>query len=399
MRVSTSQFLRQAVGAMQDNQARLARTELQVATGRAILTPSDDPAGAKRILDLKQVIEVQRQYQRNADSATSRLSLEESTLAGVSEGLIRVRELAIQAANSTLSPSDRRAIAAEVEVRLDELIGFANTRDAQGEYLFAGSRTDTLPFGRRFDHTVVYAGDQEVRRTQVGATSQVASGDSGYEVFQAIRNGNGTFVTGAGAGNGGSGVIDAGSVTDPSAYTGETYTITFSSPTTYDVTGSVSGPVVHGAAYTDGATLPLPGLQVGIRGTPSAGDTFTVAPSTHQDLFATVQGFLDALRADDGTAAGETRFQNALGRALTDLDQGLENIGRVRATIGARLNRVEAEKNIAADFELFAREDLSKVEDLDYAEAAGRLQLQLTVLQASQQAFVRVQGLSLFNFL
>jgi flagellar hook-associated protein 3 FlgL len=67
--------------------------------------------------------------------------------------------------------------------------------------------------------------------------------------------------------------------------------------------------------------------------------------------------------------------------------------------VGARLNEVEAQRDIAADFELYSTESLSAVEDLDYAEATGRLQLQLTVLQASQQAFVRVQGLSLFNYL
>ena len=62
-------------------------------------------------------------------------------------------------------------------------------------------------------------------------------------------------------------------------------------------------------------------------------------------------------------------------------------------------HQVEAEQATAAEFELYAKESLSALEDLDYAEATGRLQLQLTILQASQQAFASVQGLSLFHYL
>ncbi|MCU0937396.1 MAG: flagellar hook-associated protein FlgL [Gammaproteobacteria bacterium] len=402
---------------MQDNQARLAKTQLQVATGRRILTPSDDPSGAKRILDLKQSIEVQKQYQRNADSAINRLSLEEATLANVTDTLHRVRELAVQAGNSTLAPQDRRAIAAEVEARLDEMLALANTRDAQGEYLFAGYRVDQIPFSRQTtvaggvtQTSYAWNGDANERRLQVGASLRVSSADSGQEVFRAIATGNGTFaaaqavdgVTGRPT-NQGTGVIDGGTVLDPAVTPNGPYTLTFTSPTAYQVTDGLGNTVA--GTYTPGAAIDLPGQggtpvwRVTVKGSPAAGDSFTVAASADQDLFQTVQNFVDALNlaATGGTA--EARFQNALGRTLTDLDRALDHLTQVRAGVGARLNEVEAQRDIAGDFELYSTESLSTVEDLDYAEATGRLQLQLTVLQASQQAFVRVQGLSLFNYL
>jgi flagellar hook-associated protein 3 FlgL len=416
MRVSTYDFQRQAVQAMQDNQARLGRTELQIATGRAILTPSDDPSGAKRILDLRQAIDTHRQYQRNADAAYGRLSLEEATLAGVTDVLQRVRELALQGANSTLSRQDRIAVAAEVRERLDELLALANTRDAQGEYLFAGSRSTTLPFERSAAGGFVYYGDDLPRRLQLGASLQLSSGDSGQEVFVAIPNGNGTFSTRDAAGNTGSGVIDAGSVVDPGLLTGHEYSVAFVTNAdgrrAYTVRDETAGawvvpsgvaaagdPAPTAPAYIQGAGVAFDGLQVGVRGAPAVGDAFRVSPSAEQDLLTTVQSVVEALERDATGSAGQAQFQNALGRALTDLDRGLDNVLRVRATVGARLNEVESQKAIQADFELFARESLSKVEDLDYAEASARLQLQLTVLQASQQAFVKVQGLSLFNYL
>lgn len=314
MRISTYDFQRQAVQAMQDNQSRLAKTQLQVATGRRILTPSDDPAGAKRILDLKQSIEVQKQYQRNAESAINRLSLEESTLEGVTAALQRVKELAVQAGGGVLSATDRKAIAAEISTRLDETLGLANTRDAAGDYIFAGYRVDTEPFTRTVAGGTVsfaYQGDASARRIQVGPSLQVPSADSGQSVFVEV----------------------------PTAAGGE------------------------------------------------------------RDLLSTLQSLVDTL---EGAAAGtidEATYRSQLASTQDDLGLALEHILTVRARVGARLNEVEAQRDIAAAFELYSTESLSTVEDLDYAEASGRLQLQLTVLQASQQAFVRVQGLSLFNYL
>lgn len=71
----------------------------------------------------------------------------------------------------------------------------------------------------------------------------------------------------------------------------------------------------------------------------------------------------------------------------------------MRATVGARLNAVDAQKDVNDGFKLQVQETLSKLQDLDYAEAVSRLNLQLTGLQAAQQSFLKIQGLSLFNFL
>jgi flagellar hook-associated protein 3 FlgL len=396
MRISTLEFHRQAVRAMQDSESRLSRTELQLATGRAILQPSDDPAGTKRILDLDQVVASQAQFQRNAAVALSRLSLEESTLGSVGDALVRARELALQGANATLGAGDRKALAVEVRARLEDVLALANVQDGEGDYLFAGYQAQTRPFERDAGGAYVYAGDTHERRVQVGSGQLLVTADSGHEVFVAIASGNGTFATREAPGNQGTGVIEAGSVTGPVAYTGETYTVTFTSPSTYDVVGSDSGTVVTGAAFEPGAAVTLPGLRVAIQGAPAAGDSFTVEPSREQDLFTTLEGLAEAL---EGAATAGTGFQNAIGRALTDLDRGLDRILQVRAGVGARLNVAETQQALAEDFELHARESLSDIEDLDYAEASGRLQLQLLALQASQQAFVKIRGLSLFNYL
>ena len=402
MRISTNQIFNQSLNAMLDQQAGLNRTQLQVSTGRRVLTPSDDPIQAARMLDLKQAIDTNKQFQVNASTVRERSSLEDSVLAGVTDILQRVRELTVQGANDTQSNETRRYIAAEVRERLNQLLAQANTRDANGEYLFSGFNGQTPPFARSAAG-FTYSGDQNRRYLEVGPGIQVADRDPGSEVFQKARNGNGVFTTQDNPANTGSGVIVPGG---PSAtFVQDTYTIAFTQalptdPITYSVTGAVSGVVVAaGTPYTNGGDITFNGATVSITGTPANGDSFSVSPSINQDVFTTLQNLVTTLETGTGGTASQARFHNAINRALVDMDQSMGRISEVRSLVGARLNTVEGQMNANDAFSLQLEQSLSEVQDLDYAEAVSRLNQQLLSLQAAQQAFVKVQGLSLFNYL
>lgn len=403
MRISTNQINDQAVGAMLDTQTKAARTQLQLATGRKILTPADDPAAGASILGLKQAIAVNEQYQKNADTARARLHREESALTGVENLLQRVRELAIQGNNDSQNSQTRRAIASEVRERLSELLATANTMDANGEYLFAGYQRHTQPFAANPAGGYSYFGDQGQRFLEIGPDRQMADGDPGADVFQLIGNGNGTFTTLDNPANTGNGVIDPGTV--GGTFVPDTYTITFTQalptdPITYAVTGAVSGVVVAaGTPYSSGAQINFNGVSLNVTGAPANADSFTVTSSTNQDLFTTVENLATALETGASGTAGHAQFHNAINRFLVDLDQAQTNIEDVRARIGGRLNAIDSQVDGNDLATLQLRETLSTVEDLDYAEAISRLNLQLLALQAAQQSFVRIQGLSLFNFL
>src|SRR5690606_37354095 len=98
------------------------------------------------------------------------------------------------------------------------------------------------------------------------------------DVFMNIRAGNGVFQVTPG-GNSGAGIVGASSVTDPTLYDGDTYTVTFTSPTTYDVTDGGGNPVVTGATFAPGQTIAFAGIEFALEGSPEAADTFVVAPS------------------------------------------------------------------------------------------------------------------------
>jgi flagellar hook-associated protein 3 FlgL len=403
MRVSTSQIYQQGVGAILDNQSTLAKTQLQLATGRRILVPSDDPVASAEAVGLDRLHAATAQYQRNAGEARDRLAREESGLTSVTDLLQRVRELAVQANNDSQTGETRRYIAIEIRERLGELLGLANTRDANNEYLFAGYRGSVQPFSSTASGAYAYSGDPGARFVQIGPNQQVAAGDPGSDVFMAIHNGNGTFATLDNPANSGTGVIDPGTVSG--AFVRDTYTISFSQPVpggpiTYGVTGVTSGVVVAaGTPYVEGAEIVFNGVKTNITGTPANLDSFTVSPSVNQDLFSTVQNLALALETPGTAGANNTGLHNAVNRFLTDVDQGMENIHGVRARIGARVNTIDSQTGTNDDFALQLEQSLSELRDLDYAEAASRLQRHLLALEASQQTYVKVQGLSLFNFL
>lgn len=300
MRISTSQFYRQGVEVILDQQTQLNKTEVELATGKKVNTPSDDPSAAVSIMTLEESSSRLAQYQRNASQAQGRLEQEEVALEGMNNLLQRVRELVVQGNNASMDLENRQAIAHEVGRHLETYVQLANSRDANGEYIFAGYRTDSQPLTTDGLGNFTYNGDDGQRSLQIGDSREVVIGDPGSQIFENIP---------ANAG----GTTDIGSIL-------------------YDVVAN---------------------YQVG--------------------------------NPDDN--------------ALADLDEAIGNILDTRARVGARVKAIEDQVASNESLELSVAQVKSSLEDLDYAETISKFNQQLLSLQASQQSFLRIQGLSLFNFL
>ncbi len=199
MRISTTQMQDRAVTAMLERQIELSRTQQQLASGKRILSPSDDVLGSTQILALDKVIETHRQYQENSDVADGRIRQEEISLTQGINVLQRVRELAIQANNATMGASNRASIAVEVRELLNEVVAAASAVDANGEYIFSGFNVDTapiditeIPAGSGL-FTYTYTGDLGQRTVQIGETRFIPVGDPGQSVFIDVpESGGGT---------------------------------------------------------------------------------------------------------------------------------------------------------------------------------------------------------------
>ncbi len=405
-RISTAMMSQRALTSMLNQQSKISDTQNQIATGRRVMTPADDPASAARVLDLNNALETVQQYQSNADRLRGRLETEEGALVGIGNLLQRANELAIQGNNDTLTQADTQIIATEIRQLLNNLLALGNTRDGNGEYIFAGYQTDTQPFPPAANGVYNYAGDMGPRMLQISPDRQVSDGDNGFEVFMDVRTSRVATVTTGAAGaftaiNAGDITVDGGNGNGPVALEAippaanaaeRAAQLSDAINRVADRTG------VRAVVNPPGDTLTLTGvggsgITVGLAGTANVANTglnpvFTPSAPDKRSIFQTLDLLAQAL---DGN--------QPLDRYIGDVQLALENVVEVRTTVGARLNAVDEQVEVNATFELSMQSHRSAERDLDYTEAIARFERQMVSLQAAQQAYLKIHNLSLFNFM
>lgn len=299
MRISSSTLYDRGVASMQQSTFDLVKSQLQIAAGRRILSPADDPVGSARVLEMTQSQTLNLQYDVNINSAASSLGMEDSILGSVAELLVTVRTEAILAEDSSLSTQARTNIATGLSGRFQELMGLANSTDGNGQYLFSGYKNVT-PFTGSSPGPVTYNGDQGQRLVQVSPSRQMAVSDSGADVFRPLS-----------------------------------------------------------------------------------------IKATSPDIFKTLGDLIIKLSA--GTATDVTDIQK--------LDQALQNVLTVRTSVGTRMQELDSLKVTGTDLQLQYTQTISNLQDLDYTKAATDLARQKAALEAAQLSFMKIQNLSLFNYI
>ena len=188
-RMSSDQIHQSSLDVILDAQARLQRTQEELASGKRIQTPADDPVASAQILKSRSELARIESYQRNTDYALNEISLAESTVGSAEDAIIRIKNLTLQAANATYSDSDRQAMASEISGLKDHLLALANTKSASGEYIFAGANVSSAPY------TVIngvssFTGDTNIRTVNLSSSVTITTRLSGQEVFGDATAGN-----------------------------------------------------------------------------------------------------------------------------------------------------------------------------------------------------------------
>jgi len=206
---------------MADVNQAVVKTQEQMSTGKRVLSPSDDPVAATKILALSDELAAVEQYRKNIDIAQNNLALEESVLGGVTNVVQRMQELAIAAGNTaSLTQSEYKAMASEVGERLDELVNLLNTRSPGGDYIFGGYKSRQPPFEGNATNGFRYIGDDGQQRIRVSNNTTVAATDSGKELFLDIDSSNKTIQPYSSPGNQSNppAAMNIGEVIDQQAY-------------------------------------------------------------------------------------------------------------------------------------------------------------------------------------
>ena len=426
MKVSTKLFNEQQVRQFSSLNEDIQKLQDRISSGKNIIVASDDPIGSVNLSGYKTVKQQIDQYLKNVNSAQTRLSLVDTNLQNLSTIMIRANELLIQASSDVLGSSDREAIALEIDEMKEELLSLANQQDANGSFIFGGFKTKTQPFQKNINGIIEYKGDAGTTSLSISETMVVETSVDGESLFQNIKGTSGVTVSMFTMLENISHSIRTATsaVHATKADTHAEFEITNRDYGTwsFDITG-------HGGTANISVELTGDDPADIIKAINNANIGITASQSSTNPkkikLDSTQQGIIEIKNLEipnintaqkvptsfitfdpldaSGNKVGhyQTLYDNnqLTSSQLNNIADTQVHIANFRGEVGSKLNLLERQNTNLSERDLAIKKDLSDLEDADLAALVTDLKAQLTGLQASQQAFVKISDLNLFNYL
>jgi flagellar hook-associated protein 3 FlgL len=406
MRVSTAQFYLQSSLQMSQKSSEVNEQMAYLSSGKRVLTAKDDAVSFGTLAGYKNDLANIEKYKRNIDRAESDNNVQEVVFAEAELILSNVKEAMLQANNGAMSTEDLKALAEQVRNSFDQLLDAANTQNENGDYIFAGYQTDIQPFSQQADASVIYSGDTGVNELQIAKNIKIATNQTGDAAFLTVENAIGDFTANyPTAPVNTSGVaLDSANVTDRNTFNGiaipHNYTFNFGpGATELDVLNDSGVSIYNTTTYAAGQNIPLPtGIDVTLSGNPLPGESLTMGEQENVSIFETIN---DAIAWMEQGSTSENLEQNQVdyNTILDQLNSSMSHITSRRVDSGIRLQVLESQESRHLDTELSLATGQANIEDLDFAKAISEFEQSKIALQASQQAFSKVQGLNLFNYI
>lgn len=406
MRVSTAQFYYQNSLNMSTKSSELNEQTPYLSSGKRVLTAKDDAVAFSSLSGYKDGISRIEQYNRNITLSKSQNTLTETSFSLTQETLMQVKQRFIQANNGSLSDDDRGSLADQMSQYLDQVLDIANAKDESGNFIFAGHKVNTQPFAKQADGSVIYQGDTGVDQLAISNNVFVDINQTGKSAFEDIANNTGDFTPTYTTNVGGATVVNT-AVANRGAYD----TVAFPPGYTLDftdadnngslevvVTDSTASPITTIDPFVPGQPFSFNGVEVTIDGTPEVGDQFTLNEDETVSIFETLKAAIEWLNVD-GTAANSSQHQIDYGHILSQINSAANHISSQQGLAGINLQLIDSQESRHLDSNLSLEQGRSHIEDLDFAQAVSKFEQSQVALQAAQQTFSRMQGLSLFNYL
>lgn len=370
----------------------------QANSGQKIQVSSEDPILASQIKSTQRMIENLDSYTNNEILAKHRSELFADTIKDSADKVAQIKTLILKAQDGTLSDKDRMSIAEQLKGSLTSLVAQANTHDADGNYIFSGFNSNTMPF-ELVNGSYVYQGGLSQSFIDIGPNVSTLFYESGYSVFGNIYDGNGTYTINANSSNTGSMVTTPGSVNP--GYVADTYTMTFvtnsSGQLAYQIVGANSGQVIppspgtlpdDAPAYLNDSSITFNGINFHTSGSPAVGDSLTIQPSTAQNVFNATQNLIDALESPVTNRAQFTQTLSQLSATFNGIaDHFSSNLTR----FGTQAAAVSTQIKNNADTSVRHLKTLQGLSEVNPEEVYSAIASKSIALQASQAGYMKLQ--------
>lgn len=408
MRVPTAGTFQQQENLISDQYDKLNRLYIQQTTGKKLISPSDDPVLASRIQLTTNYLSNINTYGQNEIIASNRMQLYSSSVSDAVSILGDVKTIIQNAGNDTLSDSNRSVLAEQLKGDLNRLLSVANTQDGNGDFIYSGYNTSMQPYVKN-GANYSYQGGYSSTSINIGQNVNTLYGESGYDVFGNIPNGNGTFTVTMPTPNLGTVSTTAGNISNTSSYVEDTYTLTFVTNSAgnmaYQVVGASSGQVVPAPPltipndapdYKSGLDINFNGISMNLSGDPVVGDSFEIAPSKKQNVFDTINDLINLLQTPiDNDPVKRASFHQSLSQSRASIDQAFAHMIDYQSEVGTRMSVVNDQTKLNKSIALEQETILSQLSEVDPVKVISSIQQQLIILQATQSTYVQIQNMIL----
>lgn len=407
MRVTTNLIFDKNYRAINNSQGQLSDIQTQLASGKKLLRPSDDPVGATQVIRLTEEIDKINQYKRNNDLVTNALEIQETSLRSINDVVNRARVLTVQSGNGILSSADKQALGAEIEQLRNQVIDLMNTQNASGEYIFSGYQSASQAFEfnpTATDNHIQFVGDNGTNITQLSDSVTIQSTTSGKTLFEDVRarlnfsfsNVSGVTFDDYRIKNQGSFDQFHNSNFDPEFPENNEYRFDITASNQLQVTNIGTGALVDTLPFESGELITFQGVELTMQANP--GDSFQLDLNRPEktNLAETLHNLFLGLNDPNLDAQ---QFSSIVDDTLVGIDNGLNKMARENSSVGARLNVAQSVEDTQLDAEIANQRALSSIEDVDYAFASAEFSKQETALEAAFASFPRIANLSLFNYI
>ena len=425
MQISSKLFNQQQVNQFSDINSELQSLQGKISSGKNILVASDDPVRSVELSGMKVVKEQIDQYIKNVDTSDSRMKNIDVNLENLTSLTVRANELMIQASSDVLGASDREAISIEMDQLKEQAFGLANQQDASGVFLFSGYKSKIQPFVKDISGKINYKGDRGVTSLAVSESMVVETNLDGGSLFQNIKVGSNKPIS----------MFTLFENMSNSIRTAAQAVYALEAPTSaeieitnnnygnwsFDITGNEGTASISSELIGDDPIdiiTKINAADIGITASFSDNSGKIKLVSNQEGLIKIenleIEGIENAekspssfitLNAIDSTGSTIGRSQtlydtNQLTSSqLNNISETQVHIANFRGKVGARLNLLERQKETLNERDIAIQKDMSKIGDADLAKLVTEMQTMMTSLQASQQAFVKISNLNLFEFI
>ena len=425
MQISSKLFNQQQVNQFSEINSELQSLQGKISSGKNILVASDDPVGSVELSGMKVVKEQIDQYIKNVNTSDSRMKNIDVNLENLTSLMVRANELMIQASSDVLGASDREAIAIEMDQLKEQAFGLANQQDASGVFLFSGYKSKIQPFVKDISGKINYKGDRGVTSLAVSESMVVETNLDGGSLFQNIKVGSNKPIS----------MFSLFENMSNSIRTAAQAVYALEAPTSaeieitnnnygnwsFDITGNDGTASISSELIGDDPIdiiTKINAADIGITASFSENAGKIKLVSNQEGLIKIenleIEGIENAqksptsfitLNATDSAGSTIGRSQtlydaNQLTSSqLNNISETQVHIANFRGKVGARLNLLERQNETLNERDLAIQKDMSKIGDADLAKLVTEMQSMMTSLQASQQAFVKISNLNLFEFI